>query len=97
MMEFSGCKAVMIGRGSFGNPWIFSGKVPDVPEIIEQVKVHFDLVIAEYGDPGIHMMRKHVVKYIHGIKNAAKARAAIVTASSRDEIFGILDMVEKSA
>jgi len=97
MMKFSGCKAVMIGRGSFGNPWIFSGKTPDVKEIILQVKEHFDLVIEEHGERGIHMMRKHIVKYIHGIKNAAKARSAIVIATSRDEIFRILDLVEESA
>jgi len=97
MMKLSGCKAVMIGRGSFGNPWIFSGKTPSVEEIIQQVKEHFDLEIEEHGERGIHMMRKHIVKYIHGIKNAAKARGAIVVATSRDEIFSILDSVEESA
>jgi len=97
MMKFSGCKAVMIGRGAIGNPWIFSGKIPDVHEIIAQVKEHFDLVIDEHGERGLHMMRKHIVKYIHGIKNASKARSAIIIAASRDEIFRILDMVEQSA
>lgn len=97
MMKFSGCKAVMIGRGAIGNPWIFSGKIPEVHEIIIQIKEHFDLVTAEHGNRGIHMMKKHIVKYIHGIKNAAKARSAIVIAASRDEIFGILDTLEKSA
>lgn len=97
MMKFSGCRAVMIGRGAIGNPWIFSGRTPDVHEIISQTKEHFDLVVSEYGERGLHLMRKHIVKYIHGIKNAAKARSAIVVAGSRDEIFRILDMVEKSA
>lgn len=97
MMEFSGCKAVMIGRGAFGNPWIFSGKTPGVTEIIQQVKEHYDLMVDEYGERAIHMMRKHIVKYIHGIRNAAKARSAIVTASGRDEVFKILDSVEMSA
>ncbi len=97
MMEFSGCKAVMIGRGAFGNPWIFSGKTPTVAEIVQQVKEHLDLSIEEHGERGLHMMRKHIVKYIHGIKDAAKARGAIVIAADRDEIFRILDTVEKSA
>jgi len=97
MMEYSGCKAIMIGRGTFGNPWIFSGKIPTVHEIIEQVKEHFDFMLEEHGDRAIHMMRKHIVKYIHGIKDAAKARGAIVVATDRDEIFRILDGVEKSA
>lgn len=97
MMEYSGCKAVMIGRGALGNPWIFSGETPDVPEIIKQIKEHFNLMFAEYGDRGIHLMRKHIVKYIHGIKNAARARSSIITASNKDEVFRILDTVEKTA
>jgi len=95
MMEFSGCKAVMIGRGAIGNPWIFSGNNPDIPEIIQQVKEHLELMIEEYGNRGIHMMRKHIVKYINGIKNAAKARTLLVRATERDEIFTILDNLEK--
>ncbi len=93
MMKYAGCSAVMIGRGALGNPWIFSGRKPSVEEIISQVKEHYDLAIEEHGDRAEYMMRKHIVKYIHGIKNAAKARSQIVTASDRDEVFRILDSI----
>lgn len=93
MMKFSGCRAVMIGRGALGNPWIFSGRKPGVDEIISQIKEHYNLAELEHGDRAAYMMRKHIVKYIHGIKNAAKARSAIVTAPGRDEIFRILDSI----
>lgn len=96
MMEFSGCPAVMIGRGAIGNPWIFSGRTPDSREIIETVKLHLDLMLDEYGSRGIHMMRKHIVRYIHGTKNAARARSAIVKATDREEIISILDELEES-
>lgn len=96
MMEFSGCPAVMIGRGAIGNPWIFSGRTPDSLEIIETIKMHLNLMLDEYGNRGIHMMRKHIVRYIHDTKNAAKARSAIVTASSREDIISILDKLEES-
>lgn len=95
MMEFSGCPAVMIGRGAIGNPWIFSGRTPESREIIETVKLHLDLMLDEYGNRGIHMMRKHIVRYIHGTKNAAKARSLIVRAVSREEIITILDELEE--
>jgi tRNA-dihydrouridine synthase B len=94
MMEFSGCKAVMIGRGAIGNPWIFSGQKPSTPEIINQVKEHLDIMIDEYGSRGIHMMRKHIVKYINGMKNAAKARTLLVQTMEKNEIFRILDTLE---
>jgi len=94
MMEFSGCDAVMIGRGALGNPWIFSGRQPGTHEILHQVREHLRMMICEYGDWGIHMMRKHIVKYIHGIKNAARVRSSIVLASSYDEISEILKQLE---
>ena len=93
-MEFSGCPAVMIGRGAIGNPWIFSGRKPELHEIIETVKLHLDLMLDEYGNRGIHMMRKHIVRYIHGTKNAARVRSAIVRATGREEIRNILDDLE---
>jgi tRNA-dihydrouridine synthase B len=96
MMKFSGCRAVMIGRGAIGNPWIFSGKNPGIPEIIQQVKEHLDMMFEEYGNRGINMMRKHIVKYISGIKNAAKARSLIVQAEDKNEIFKILDTLEQT-
>lgn len=95
MMRFSGCDAVMIGRGALGNPWIFSGKKPGTPEILDQVKVHLKMMIDEYGDWGVHMMRKHIVKYIHGIKNAARVRSSIVLATGYDEILEILKPLEE--
>jgi len=91
MMNFAGCKAVMIGRGSIGNPWIFTGKIPTINEIITQIKEHFNLMIDDYGDRAILMMRKHIVKYIHGIRNAARVRREIVTVTNKDELFNILD------
>jgi len=96
MMEFSGCPAVMIGRGAIGNPWIFSGRKPEMHEIIETIKLHLDLMLDEYGNRGIHMMRKHIVRYIHGIKNAARARSLIVKATGREEITDILDELEQA-
>lgn len=94
MMKFSGCDAVMIGRGSLGNPWIFSGEKPSTAEILEQVRVHLKMMIEEYGDWGIHMMRKHIVKYIHGVKNAAKVRSGIVLATTYEDILDILGRLE---
>lgn len=95
MMKFSGCRAVMIGRAALGNPWIFSGMTPCEDEIITQVKEHFNLMFDEHGERAIHLMRKHIVKYIHDVKNAAKARSAIVNASDKNEVFRILDSLEK--
>ena len=94
-LRSSGCPAVMIGRGAIGNPWIFSGKTPDISERIDQLREHLALMIAFYGQRGIILTRKHLVKYMHGIKNASRMRNRLVHAESIDEIHRILDsMIE---
>jgi len=94
LLKNSGCSAVMIGRGAIGNPWIFSGHSPSIQEIKNQIKEHLFLMIEEYGEFGIKLMRKHIVKYIHGIKNAALLRSRILQSMDIDEIIGTLDMLE---
>ncbi len=87
-----GCAAVMIGRAAIGNPWIFSGKVPTIQERIEMVKRHLDLMMARYGnEKGIILMRKHVVKYINGLRHASKTREILMLATERSEILSILN------
>lgn len=90
-LKSSGCSAVMIGRGAIGNPWIFNGHIPDTTEIINQIKCHIDMMLEQYGDYGLTLMRKHIVKYIHGIKNASKIRAKLITLSDYNEIISVLD------
>jgi tRNA-dihydrouridine synthase B len=90
-LQYSGCPAVMIGRGALGNPWIFSGKTPAIHERIDQIREHLRLMTDFYGQRGIILMRKHLVKYMHGITNASRMRNRLVHAESVDEIHRILD------
>lgn len=97
ILKNTGCSAIMIGRGAIGNPWIFSGHKPDVQEIKEQIKEHLFMLIEEYGDWGIKLMRKHIVKYIHSIKNAASLRSRIIQSMDIEEILTALDMLEEAS
>ncbi len=90
-LKSSGCDAVMIGRGAVGNPWIFSGEKPEWAGIVTQIKDHLRIMIEYYGDKGILIMRKHLVKYIRNMRNSAKLRALLVYATSEKEIIDILD------
>jgi tRNA-dihydrouridine synthase B len=93
-MESSGCPAVMIGRGAIGNPWVFSGEKPSVREIVDGIKRHLDLMIGYYGDRGIVLMRKHLVRYIHEFRGAREIRKRLVVSDRREEIREILDSIE---
>lgn len=95
-MSSSGCAAVMIGRGAIGNPWIFSGMVPTLAEVVAQIKEHLDVMIDFYGERGIVLMRKHIVRYIHAFRGARHVRRDLVVSEDRGEIHRILDALAES-
>lgn len=100
MMEYTACDAVMVARGSQGNPWLFrqidelmrTGTVTTVPTPRERINValeHITKIVAEKGESrGIKEARKHLAWYIKGLNGAA----AIKT-----KIFQINDFAEMRA
>lgn len=89
-MEKYGCDAVMIGRGALGNPWIFSGGDPGPAELLDQIERHLYMMTQRWGDHGVMMMRKHLVKYIHGRPGAAKLRSLLMKLTEPGEIVSTL-------
>lgn len=85
----SKCDAIMIGRGSRGNPWLFKRLVhymktgnllpePTLKEKINMALKHMDLVINYKGEHiGILEMRKHIAWYVKGLKGSANLRNQI--------------------
>ena len=101
MFDYTGCDAVMIGRGALGNPWIFEeisarleGKTyirPDCDEILKTAEVHMkDLILQKGAKIGVMESRKHIAWYTKGMDGAAEMRAKINTAQSEDELFTLL-------
>jgi tRNA-dihydrouridine synthase B len=87
----SGCAAIMIGRSAIGNPWIFSGHIPDLHERVLLARRHFCMMIDYYGEYGIILARKHLSHYFHGFKHACSLRASLVRAKTAEEVLYILD------
>lgn len=88
MYEETGCDLVMIGRASYGRPWIFEeiyqyfkdGTVFVPPTFEENVDImlrHARMIIENKGESGgMREARKHVAWYLHGVPGAAKFRNA---------------------
>ena len=88
MVEETGCDLVMIGRGSMGNPWVFSGKTKD-PAILPE---HFELLLEEKGERrGCMEMRKYFAWYTKGMHGAAELRQQINTAETPQKINAIIN------
>lgn len=86
----SGCRAVMIGRGALGNPWIFSGEAPGLPEIAAQIVEHLDMMLTHYGERGLILMRKHAAYYLRRFHGARRLRSLLVTAEDVSTFRGIV-------
>lgn len=88
MLDVTGCDAVMIGRGGYGNPWLIrdilerlSGRptAPPTPaERLEAALWHFDLFVDTFGEhKAAGDMRKHLCWYARGLEGAAVFRSAV--------------------
>jgi tRNA-dihydrouridine synthase B len=85
-LDQSGADGVMIGRGSYGRPWLLgqvmewfaSGRRVADPSIEEQYTViaeHYDAMLSHYGtETGVNMARKHIGWYTRGLHGSAEFR-----------------------
>ncbi|MBQ5773002.1 MAG: tRNA dihydrouridine synthase DusB [Clostridia bacterium] len=100
MLRETGCDGVMIARGAQGNPWIFSevsaaleGRPYTPPTLTERLSIaleHAEDIVREKGERiGIAESRKHMAWYLHGIRGAATARNAVMTASTLSDLRSI--------
>lgn len=97
-LDQSGADGVMIGRGSYGRPWVVNQighylatgeriAEPDLQEKLDVLIEHYDALLSLYGTQvGVNNMRKHIAWYTSGIPNAAEFRNAVNRISDPDEV-----------
>jgi len=104
MQRLTGCAAVMIARGSFGQPWIFDqtralleGKPkPAAPPVEERFAVAVEHArMAEQYEPDLRgaaiEFRKHLGWYVKGLPRAAELKKRLFAVDSFgqiEDIFG---------
>ena len=77
----AGCDGAMIGRGIFGNPWLFAEKIPAPQERIAALAEHIQLFDELLGDTAnFATMKKHFKAYIHGWDHAKDLRVQLMEA-----------------
>ena len=88
-LDQSGADGVMIGRGSYGRPWLLGQvmewfragrRLPD-PSLDEQYRTitgHYEAMLEHYGIvTGVNMARKHIGWYTKGLPGSAEFRNAV--------------------
>ena len=103
MFEQTGVDGIMIGRGSFGNPWIFRNikhyletgeKLPQPTnnEKLEVMEKHIKLAVKEKGeDVAIKELRKHIAWYTKNLKNSSEFRNSINKVEKKEELISKLE------
>jgi tRNA-dihydrouridine synthase len=83
--EETGCDGVMIGRGSFGNPWLFAEReIPPSPQermraLIEHIELFQTSLSGSTSDA---VMKRHFKAYIGGWDGAAELRGKLMDSAS---------------
>lgn len=89
----TGADGVMIGRGIFGNPWLFSGKpIPETNERLRVMVEHTKLFEEMFaGRKDFNIMKKHFKAYISGFDGAKELRIACMGAENATEVERIVE------
>lgn len=103
MLDYTGCDAVMIGRGALGNPWIFREidqylkdgthlPRPTHQEIKEMMLKHLDSLVELKGEhTAVLEMRSHGPWYLKGIDHASELRKQLSTAKTKEEFMSYVE------
>ena len=103
MIEYTGCDAIMIGRGVLGNPWLIkelvtyfdTGKIIEKPSYEDKINMCFHhleyLLKIKPEKTAVLEMRSFVAWYIKGLPNAQSVKNEVFKAKTSDELKKILN------
>lgn len=89
-VDETGVDGVMIGKGIFGNPWLFSGRVPTVSEKLGVLTEHCQLFEELVSHKKFHIMEKHFKAYVAGWDGAKELRMKLMEAETADQVKNII-------
>lgn len=101
MLDATGADAVMVARGSQGNPWIFREAralldcgerlaPPTWTERIETARQHAAALVDHAGEHAVSRMRKHLAWYMAGMPGATYVRARVHECDSLAQLDALL-------
>lgn len=109
MMEQTGARGVVIGRGCLGRPWLFGQirsafaglPIPDEPTadvILNLLRRHTDLLVSMHGDEfyGCREMRKHMAWYLKGLVVGSEVRGLMAKIESLSELDALIATIDRN-
>jgi nifR3 family TIM-barrel protein len=91
-VDETGCDGIMIGRGIFGNPWLFSGKQVSLNERLKVMIEHTKLFEKKFaGIKNFEIMKKHYKAYVNGFDGAKELRTKLMEAKNSSEVQNLVE------
>ena len=106
-VKWTKADGIMIGRATFGNPWIFeqvravlrSEPIPERPPLSQRVDTALRQFELAFEDKGEHIAcleaRKHFAWYLRGVSHSNYYKAQISTIGKMEDIYRIAEGIRK--
>ena len=107
ILRYTGCELAMIGRGSFGNPWIFrrgqaaidGEELPPLPPLKERIALaegQITMLASRIGEHRACMEARHQLPwYLHGVAHAGIYKRELVQVETLDDIHRICKGIQR--
>ena len=107
ILRYTGCELAMIGRGSFGNPWLFERgqamiegrELPAMPPLAERITLaekQIETLATRIGERRACMEARHQLPwYLHGVPHSGIYRQELVQVSSLEDIHRICKGIKR--
>jgi tRNA-dihydrouridine synthase B len=107
ILKVTDCDMVMIGRGAFGNPWLFQQAnaaleglpippLPPIPERIDTALRQLELATEDKGERVACLEgRRHFAWYLKGVRGASFFREKIMKVETVEEFRRLADVMKR--
>ena len=107
MLDYTGCDAIMIGRGALGNPWLIkrtiyyleTGKLLEketTKDRINMIKKHLEYLLKIKPEKtALLEMRTQAAYYLKAVPSSASIKQEIFKTKTKEEFLKIIDQIKK--
>ena len=107
ILRYTGCELAMIGRGSFGNPWLFeqsqavidAEEPPPLPPLCERMDTalaQIEALSGRFGERAACLEARHQLPwYLHGVAYSSYYRQQLVHVDTLEDIRKIISGIKK--
>ena len=107
ILKYTGADLAMVGRGCFGNPWLFQqakavleGRpVPPLPSLAERCDTavrQFELAAADKGERvAVLEARRHYCWYLKGVSHSGYYKEQIVKMNTLEDVYQVTEGIKR--